>query len=66
MWNFKPLKEEMKAKGLTQLDIVRGANVAPRTIKRLLDGENVTLDVVQRVADFIGMDMCELIEREVK
>ena len=64
MWNFKPLKEEMKEKGLTQLDIVRGANVAPRTIKRLLDGENVTLDVVQRVADFIGMDMCELMERE--
>lgn len=64
MWNFRPLKEEMKEKGLTQLDIVRGANVAPRTIKRLLDGENVTLDVVQRVADFIGMDMCELMERE--
>lgn len=64
MWNFKPLKDEMKKKGLTQLDIVRGANVAPRTIKRLLDGENVTLDVVQRVADFIGMDMCELMERE--
>lgn len=64
MYNFNPLKEILKEKGMTQIDIVRGADVAPRTVRRMLDGENVSLDTVQRIADFLGVDICEIIGRE--
>ena len=60
MWNFEPLKRMMDERGITQLDIVRGAEIAPLTVKRLLDGKNVTLDIVQRVAEYMDVDMCEL------
>lgn len=64
MWTFKPLKEEMKRKGVTQLDIVRGADLAPRTVSRLLSGENVSLAVIEKVAEYMGVDPCELMEWE--
>lgn len=64
MYNFNPLKNILKERGMTQLDIVRGADVAPRTVKRMLDGENVSLDTVQRIADFLEVDICDIIGRE--
>lgn len=59
------VRELRKAKGLTQAELARRANVRPSTLVDMEKGRTtrVDLDVLERLADALGVDPALLITR---
>ena len=56
------LKQLFRARGLPQRVIAEKLGVTPRTVKRWLTGKGLTLQVVEKLCDLLGMTFIEFCE----
>lgn len=47
--------EHAKRRGLDLMDIAKGAPVAPKTLRRMQDGEEFYASTLRKICDFIGI-----------
>lgn len=59
--NESKLKELLKAKGVTKSALCQAINVSSKTIAKIGKGENVGDKVVQKIAEFLGVDASLLV-----
>lgn len=56
------IKEAIKEKGLTVGEVARRLGVVPQALSRVING-NPTVEMLERVADAIGVSASELLEK---
>ena len=56
----------MQRAGLRAIDLAERAKVGRRTVNRLLNQENSTLDTIGAVADALGLEPFELLVKKVR
>jgi transcriptional regulator with XRE-family HTH domain len=55
------LKSQLKAKHLSYRDVATQLKISEATVKRYFSGKGVTVDVLQRMADIVGLDLFSLV-----
>jgi len=56
------LAREIKARGLTKVDVARMAKISRNTLDMLLHARrSATVDVLARLADALHVDLCKLL-----
>ena len=55
------LKNELKARNITQEDFAEMFGVSDRTLRRWIKGENITLDTIDYLSDFFKVDRRDII-----
>jgi hypothetical protein len=50
------LADHMNRKGFSHTDVVNGAPVSFRTLRRMMDGEEFYVSTLKKVCEFIGID----------
>jgi transcriptional regulator with XRE-family HTH domain len=55
------LKEQLRLKGLHYRDVASRLKISERTVKRYFSGRGVTLDVLQRLAEVVELDVLSLV-----
>src|SRR5579862_4173423 len=55
------LKQQLRVKGLHYRDVATRLKISERTVKRYFSGKGLTIDILQRLADVVGLDMMSLV-----
>ncbi len=59
------LKKVLKERGLKKTTLCDGAGVSSRTIAKISKGENINDNVINKIADFLGVDSCCIVIENV-
>lgn len=62
----KTLKSLMKTKKITYTDLGKKLNTSPATIKRRLNGEDISLSEIKKLSEALGLSFYELLEMSKK
>lgn len=54
------IKEIVKNQGLTLRELAKKIEVAPNTLSRIINGENTTVDMLQKIASGLEVDIKDL------
>lgn len=66
---IETLRKLLRVKGYHHRDIASRLDVSEGTVKRYLNGKGVTLEVLQRLAELVGLDvlsLAEIAQREIE
>lgn len=55
------LKQQLRVKGLHYRDVAARLKISDRTVKRYFSGKGLTIDILQQLADVVGLDMLSLV-----
>lgn len=55
------LKQQLKAKRVTYRDVAAQLRISEATVKRYFSGKAVTVDVLHRMAEIVGLDLFSLV-----
>jgi transcriptional regulator with XRE-family HTH domain len=55
------LREQLRTKGWHYRDVASRLKISERTVKRYFSGRGITLDVLQRLADVVDLDVLSLV-----
>ncbi len=54
------IKEIAKRQNLTLKELAQQIGVAPNTLSRIINGENTTVDMLQKIANGLGVEIKDL------
>jgi len=59
---LKTLKKELKAHGLTYVDVAKHLNLAQASIKRLFSEENISLARLDQICQMMNLEISDLVK----
>ena len=63
--NYSPLFLLMRKKKITQKEIIDSCGISPSTFTKMKKGENVTLEVLDKICEYLNCDYSDVITRNI-
>lgn len=63
--NYSPLFLLMRKKKITQKEIIDYCGISPSTFTKMKKGENVTLEVLDKICEYLNCDYSDVITRNI-